>query len=103
MPIIMIELDSDARTRSIRSRILEVLRDNDSSGRQDWSVTVDPSVYVVPGELSEDPAVFAREQDAQAFVDTYDPPRHVAHLLVCDAKLAAEMVGERRDDDEEDA
>jgi hypothetical protein len=59
-------------------------------------------VYVVAAELSDPPAVFASRAKAEEFAETYDPPRRVDALLVCEAELADKMIAERKDDEDED-
>ncbi len=59
----------------------------------------EPVVWVVPGELSDPPAVFRDQEDAERFAATYDPPRAVESLIVCNAETAAKMVAEREDDE----
>lgn len=92
MPLILIELPGG---ESPLGDLDNEVRHIENSGRDKTSVTLDPVVYVVPGELSDEPAVFAREEDAESFANTYDPPRGVFKLLICDAEMSAQMVADR--------
>lgn len=60
------------------------------------------TIYVVASELSDPPAVFASRIKAEQFAETYDPPRNVDALLVCEAELADQMIAERAEETEDD-
>lgn len=96
MPLILVDLPGgESPFGSLDNEVRHIT----NSGRDKTSVTLDPSVYVVPGELSDEPAVFAREEDAEAFAATYNPPLGVYRLLICDAEVGAQMVADRLEDE----
>jgi hypothetical protein len=88
---------------------------NRTTGRGDWEVYLAaaksslalaasdeiperprPEVYVVrPDDASEDVAVFAREEDAEAFRATFEHVGDVEHAIICDPELAARMIADR--------
>lgn len=73
------------------------LYDDEGAGNK-----VSATVYVAsPDDPVEDVAVFAREQDAEAFLATYgDSDKQPVRALVCDQTLAQRMIFERLDRDE---
>lgn len=119
MPLILIELPDDAKTdnsfsieRVARGHYelkLYVERPEEygaiALGEDRVSVTVDPSVYVVPSELSDLSSVFAHEEDAEAYSNAcaseHIMPRGVFRLLICDSKVTAEMVADRAEEDDD--
>lgn len=60
-----------------------------------------PEVYVV-SSVDDDPAVFARKEDAEAYFATFDEDAMAkpAALIVCDEALGAKMIAERETDQE---
>lgn len=80
-----------------------MINDQDIFDDQGAGDTIDhlseQTVYVVHSYVADDePAVFAKEQDAQAFAATYEPEAAIMSLMVAGPGLAAEMIAERTDD-----
>lgn len=62
-----------------------------------------PQVHVVaPYDSDEPPAVFAHLGDAERYSATFSGEPGVTELVVCDKELAAEMIADRTDDDEDE-
>lgn len=58
-------------------------------------------IHVIrPGDMSEDVAAFVREEDAEAYRDTFDARNvgDVERVTICGPELAAEMIASRADE-----